>query len=123
MHLVLADNAIARSKARANTAPQLRTCFYVGAHYEFYQCEGLNPTTFSYIVGDVTIELADFGAAELGLEKRTDEKGQSAGAGRPEGGKSGGQTSEEQREVHCGETSLNHQATAPGSAGEPPKNP
>jgi len=30
----------------------------VGAHYEFYQSEGLSPTTFSYIVGDVTIELA-----------------------------------------------------------------
>ncbi len=58
MHLVLADNAIARSKARANTAPLLSTCFHVGGHYEFYQSEGLNPTTFSYIVGDVTIELA-----------------------------------------------------------------
>ncbi len=30
----------------------------MGGHYEFYQSEGLNPTTFSYIVGDVTIELA-----------------------------------------------------------------
>lgn len=58
MHLVLADNAIARSKSRGNTAPLLRTCFHVGGHYEFYQSEGLNPTTFSYIVGDVTIELA-----------------------------------------------------------------
>jgi hypothetical protein len=58
MHLVLADNAIARSKARSNTAPLLTTCFHVGGHYEFYQSEGLNPTTFSYIVGEVTIELA-----------------------------------------------------------------
>ena len=58
MHLVLADNAIARSKARGRTAPELRACFHVGGHYEFYQAEGLNPTTFSYIVGDVTIELA-----------------------------------------------------------------
>jgi len=58
MHLVLADNAIARSKAKANTVPLLSTCFHVGGHYEFYQSEGLNPTTFSYIVGDVTIELA-----------------------------------------------------------------
>ncbi len=58
MHLVLADNAIARSKARGNTTPQLRACFHAGGHYEFYQSEGLNPTTFSYIVGDVTIELA-----------------------------------------------------------------
>jgi len=58
MHLVLADNAIAQIKSRANTVPRLRACFHVGPHYEFYQSEGLSPTTFSYIVGDVTIELA-----------------------------------------------------------------
>jgi len=58
MHLVLADNAIARHKARGNTTPLLRASFHVGAHYEFFQAEGLNPTTYSYIVGDVTIELA-----------------------------------------------------------------
>ncbi len=60
MHLVLADNAIARSKAntKAHTTPELRSCFHIGAHYEFFQSEGLNPTIYSYIVGDVTIELA-----------------------------------------------------------------
>jgi hypothetical protein len=58
MQMVLADNAIARTKARGNTVPLLRTCFHIGDHYEFYQAEGLSPTTFSYIVGDVTIELA-----------------------------------------------------------------
>ncbi|MBW2593935.1 MAG: hypothetical protein JRE58_13215 [Deltaproteobacteria bacterium] len=58
MQLVLADNAIARTKARGNTVPLLRTCFHIGDHYEFYQAEGLSPTTFSYIVGDVTIDLA-----------------------------------------------------------------
>ena len=58
MHLVLAENAVARSRALKHTAPLLRTCFHVGGHYEFYQSEGLSPTTFSYIVGDVTIELA-----------------------------------------------------------------
>lgn len=58
MHLVLADNAIARGKSRHNTTPLLRACFHVGGHYEFYQSEGLNPTVYSYIVGDVTIELA-----------------------------------------------------------------
>lgn len=58
MHLVLADNAIARSKSAPNTTPHLRGCFHVGGHYEFYQSEGLNPTIYSYIVGDVTIELA-----------------------------------------------------------------
>jgi hypothetical protein len=58
MHLVLADNAIARSKSRNSTTPVLRACFNVGSHYEFYQSEGLSPTTYNYIVGDVTIELA-----------------------------------------------------------------
>jgi len=58
LHLVLADNAIARAKSSPNTTPLLRACFHVGGHYEFYQSEGLSPTVFSYIVGDVTIELA-----------------------------------------------------------------
>jgi len=58
MHLVLADNAIARSKSKTNVAPLLRACFHIGGHYEFYQSEGLSPTVYSYIVGDVTIELA-----------------------------------------------------------------
>ena len=59
MHLVLADNAIARRKARRKEiVPELRTCFHVGGHYEFYQSEGLSPTVYSYIVGDVTIALA-----------------------------------------------------------------
>jgi hypothetical protein len=58
MHLVLAENAVARSRAIKHSAPLLRTCFHVGGHYEFYQSEGLSPTTFSYIVGDVTVELA-----------------------------------------------------------------
>lgn len=58
MHLVLADNAIARSKAHGRTVPLLRAAFHVGSCYEFHQAEGLNPTVFSDIVGDVTIELA-----------------------------------------------------------------
>jgi len=58
MHLVLADNAIARSKAQHNTVPRLRACFHVGSSYEFHQAEGLNPTLYNYIVGDVTVELA-----------------------------------------------------------------
>ena len=58
MHLVLADNAIARRKASHNTVPRLRACFHVGSCYEFHQAEGLNPTLYNYIVGDVTIELA-----------------------------------------------------------------
>ena len=59
MHLVLAYNAIARSKAsQRNAVPLLRTCFDISGHYEFYQSEGLPPTVYSYIVGEVTIELA-----------------------------------------------------------------
>ena len=58
MHLVLADNAIARSKSIAKTVPRLRACFHVGSCYEFHQAEGLNPTVHDFIVGDVTIELA-----------------------------------------------------------------
>jgi hypothetical protein len=58
MHLVLADNAIARVKAHNRTVPLLRTAFHIGSCYEFHQAEGLNPTVFSDIVGDVTIELA-----------------------------------------------------------------
>jgi len=58
MHLVLADNAIARRKSRSKAVPRLRACFHVGSCYEFYQAEGLNPTIHNFIVGDVTIELA-----------------------------------------------------------------
>jgi len=58
MHLVLADNAIAQRKAHGRTVPLLRTCFHIGGCYEFYQAEGLNPTVYSDIIGDVTIELA-----------------------------------------------------------------
>jgi len=58
MHLVLADNAIARRKAHGRTVPLLRACFHIGGCYEFYQAEGLNPTIHCDIVGDVTIELA-----------------------------------------------------------------
>jgi len=58
MHIVLADNAIARSKTTSKAVPKLRACFHVGSCYEFHQAEGLNPTTQDFIVGDVTIELA-----------------------------------------------------------------
>ena len=58
MHLVLADNAIARSKSTSKAVPRLRACFHVGSCYEFHQAEGLNPTMQDFIVGDVTIELA-----------------------------------------------------------------
>jgi hypothetical protein len=56
--LLLTDNAIAQRKARRFPVPSLRAAFHVGEHYEFFQVEALSPTTFSYIVGQVTIELA-----------------------------------------------------------------
>jgi len=56
--LVMADNAAARAASRGNTVPLIRSAFHIGSHYELYQAEGINPTVFSYIVGDVTIELA-----------------------------------------------------------------
>jgi DNA-binding transcriptional regulator YdaS (Cro superfamily) len=58
MQLALADNAIAHKKTQRNTVPRLRACFHVGSSYEFHQAEGLNPTLYNYIVGDVTVELA-----------------------------------------------------------------
>ncbi len=56
--LVIADNAIAREASKGNTVPVIRMAYHIGSHYELYQAEGVNPTVFSYIVGDVTIELA-----------------------------------------------------------------
>ena len=58
MMLILTDNAVAQRKAKRFPVPRLRTAFHVGEHYEFYQVEALNPTTFGYIVGQVTIELS-----------------------------------------------------------------
>jgi hypothetical protein len=59
MQFILADNALSYERAASKSAvPRLRACFHVGSHYEFYQSEGLNPTSFSYMVGQVTIELA-----------------------------------------------------------------
>lgn len=63
MLLVLADNAIACRAASAGRvigqiAPQIRSGFHIGSHFEFCQVEGLKPGMNSFIVGDVTIELA-----------------------------------------------------------------
>jgi hypothetical protein len=58
MMMILADNAVAHLKARSTWVPRLRAAFHVGEHYEFHQVEGLNPTQFSYIVGQVTVDLA-----------------------------------------------------------------
>ncbi len=58
MHLALADNAIARSKGPGCGVPLLRTSFHVGSCYEFNHAEGLNPTIYCDVVGDVTIDLA-----------------------------------------------------------------
>jgi hypothetical protein len=56
--MILADNAVARRKAHGSWVPKLRAALQVGEHYEFHQVEGLNPTHFSYIVGQVTVDLS-----------------------------------------------------------------
>lgn len=58
LFIVLIDNAIARREASGNTVPMIRSAYHIGSHYELFQAEGVNPTLFSYIVGDVTIKLA-----------------------------------------------------------------
>ena len=56
--LIMLDNALASRASRGKTVPLIRAAFHIGSHYELYQAEGVNPTVFSYIVGDVTIDLA-----------------------------------------------------------------
>ena len=56
--LTLVDNGLARASERGELVPRLRTCFSVGAHYSYYQVDGLDPRGHDYIVGDVTIGLA-----------------------------------------------------------------
>lgn len=59
MQLTLADNAIAQDHAHGKaTVPRLKVAFHIGKCYEFYQYQALQATPFTYIVGDVTIELA-----------------------------------------------------------------
>jgi hypothetical protein len=58
MMMILADNAVAQRKASSLWVPTLRAGFHIGEHYEFQQVEGLNPTSFSYIVGQVTVDLS-----------------------------------------------------------------
>lgn len=58
MLLVVTDNAVAQAASKGHTVPVIRTGYHIGGHYELYQAEGVNPSVFSYIVGDVTIELA-----------------------------------------------------------------
>ncbi|HWA12669.1 MAG TPA: hypothetical protein VHA15_06225 [Burkholderiales bacterium] len=58
MMMILADNAVAQSKSSGTWVPKLRAAFHVGDHYEFHQVDGLSPTSFSYIVGQVTVDLS-----------------------------------------------------------------
>ena len=62
MLLVIANNALAQravsDTSTAQLVPRIRTGFHIGSHFEFYQVEGLTPGMNSFIVGDVTIELA-----------------------------------------------------------------
>lgn len=60
VHLILADNALARQRtgARSDGAPLLKTAFYIDSYYEFFHSQGLRPSSFTFVVGDVTIALA-----------------------------------------------------------------
>jgi len=60
VHLILADNALARQKAENRTAgaPLLKTAFHIASYYELFHANQLRPSKFNYIVGDATIELA-----------------------------------------------------------------
>lgn len=61
MTLVIADNAFAHQaadKSYGQIIPRIRTGFHIGSHFEFNQVDGLKPGMTSFIVGDVTIELA-----------------------------------------------------------------
>jgi hypothetical protein len=56
---MLMINAIEHEQSSSpDLVPGLRACIHIGSHYEFYQPDALSPTTFSYMVGEVTIELA-----------------------------------------------------------------
>jgi len=56
--LMLIDNQKSKRKGGDTLAPTIRTTFAVGSHYSYYQVEGTRPSSFEYIVGDVTIEAA-----------------------------------------------------------------
>lgn len=60
VHLILADNALARQRtgARSDGAPLLKTAFHIDSYYEFFHSEGLRPSASTFVVGDVTIALA-----------------------------------------------------------------
>lgn len=58
MLLVIAQNSAAQRVSKPATVPTMRSAFHVGSHYEFYQAQGIAGNAGSYIVGDVTIELA-----------------------------------------------------------------
>ena len=61
MQLVIADNALAQlavDPSAGQAVPSIRSGFHIGSHFEFYQQETVSPDMNSFIVGDVTIELA-----------------------------------------------------------------
>ncbi|MBL4720465.1 MAG: hypothetical protein JKY20_04965 [Alphaproteobacteria bacterium] len=56
--LLLAENSLGRRSGIVSTIPELRSSFHIGECFEYYQAEGARPGTNSFIVGDVTIQLA-----------------------------------------------------------------
>jgi hypothetical protein len=56
--LLLAENSLGRRSGIVSTIPELRSSFHIGECFEYYQADGARPGTNSFIVGDVTIQLA-----------------------------------------------------------------
>ena len=56
--LALAYTNAAQALARTESVPRLRCCLHIGSHYEYYQATAGSTNDGSFIVGDVTIELA-----------------------------------------------------------------
>ena len=56
--LALGYTNAAHALARTESVPRLRCCLHVGSHYEYFQASAGLTNDGSFIVGDVTIELA-----------------------------------------------------------------
>ena len=56
--LSLAYTNAAQAAASTESVPRLRCCLHIGSHYEYFQATAGRTNDGSFIVGDVTIELA-----------------------------------------------------------------
>ena len=63
--LALIYNYAARTAAKTAVVPTLRCCVHLGAHFQYSQQQNGSGASQSFIVGDVTVELARMMAAAL----------------------------------------------------------